>query len=124
MTITGVADGVHWLPRKSDAGSVPQEVISLEIGPAVEGSVTGVLSEGDLGTGLVTGECCMDGKTGQRTEAWGRAFPAPERNSLPQFPSTLVSGSRLLDLWDSRFLLSRFVLVTLTKLQYWFIGKQ
>lgn len=93
-------------------------MISLEIRPAVEGSVTDVLSEGDLG--LVTGECCMDVKTGQRTEAWGRAFPAPERNSLPQFPSTLVSGSRLLDLWDSRFLLSRFVMVTLTKLQYWF----
>lgn len=101
-----------------DVGSVPQEVISLEIRPAVEGNVTDVLSEGDLG--LVTGECCVDVKTGQRTEAWGRAFPAPERSSIPQFPSTLVSGSRLLDLWDSRFLLSRFVMVTLTKLQYWF----
>lgn len=73
--------------------------------------MTDVLSEGDLSTGLVMGECCMDLKTttykmGQRTEAWGRAFPASERNSLLQFPDTLVSGSRLLDLWESGFLLS------------------
>lgn len=94
-------DGVHSLPRKSYADSVPQEVILLDIGPAVEGSVTDVLSEGDLGTGLVMGECCIDVKMttykmGQRTKAWGRAFPAPERNSLPQFPGNLFQASGFL----------------------------
>lgn len=118
----GVADGVQQLPQKSHVGPVPQEVILLETGPAVEGSVTDVLTEvGDLGTGLVMGECCMNMK--MTHTAWDRGLRRTEP-SQPltgiRSPNTLISGFSPLDLWDDGFLLSHFVVVILTKLKRWF----